>query len=62
MINARYKKLTGLHIGHVYTVAAPYGEVESPLRWMLHGEANKDEKQIVSEDELTNPKLWQPLG
>ena len=61
MIKSRYKKLTGMHAGHTYIVTAPYDEVKSPLRWMLHGEANQDEKQIVGEDELDNPKLWQPL-
>lgn len=61
MLNARYKKLTGMHAGHSYTVIAPYSEVENPLRWMLHCEADADEKQIVGEDELADRKLWQPL-
>lgn len=61
MINTRYKKLTGMHADHVYVVTAPYGEVESPLRWMLHCEAASDEKLIVPEDELTDRKRWQPL-
>ncbi len=52
MLNTRYKKLTGMHAGHSYTVIAPYSEVENPMRWMLHCETNADEKQIVAEDEL----------
>ena len=62
MISARYKKLTGMHAGHSYSVVAPFSEVEIPLRWMLHGDANASDKQVVSEDELSNPKLWQPLS
>jgi hypothetical protein len=61
MLNTRYKKLTGMHAGHSYTVTAPYSEVENPMRWMLHCDTNSDEKQIVGEDELANQKLWQPL-
>ena len=61
MLNARYKKLTGMHAGHSYTVVAPYSEVENPLRWMLHCDANADEKQIVAESELDDQRLWQPL-
>jgi hypothetical protein len=61
MINARYKKLSGTHAGHSYTVAAPYGEIESPLRWMLHCETDEAEKLIVAEDELNDRKLWLPL-
>ena len=49
MLNTRYKKLTGMHAGHSYTVTAPYSEVENPMRWMLHCETNADEKQIVAE-------------
>lgn len=62
MINTRYKKLKGMHMGHVYKVVAPYGEVESPLRWMLHCETVAEEKLVVPEDELQNPELWQPAG
>lgn len=62
MINARYKKLTGMHAGHVYKVAAPAGEVESPLRWMLHCETVADEKLIVPEDQLQDSKLWKPVA
>jgi hypothetical protein len=61
-ISARYKKLTGMHAGHSYTVTAPYSEVENPLRWMLHCDADDSEKQIVGEDELTDAKLWQSLA
>ena len=61
MINMRYKKLTGLHAGHSYVVTSPYSEIESPLRWMLHCETDADEKLIVAEDELGDPKRWQPL-
>ena len=61
MINARYKKLSGTHAGHSYTVAAPYDEIKSPLRWMLHCETDEAEKLIVAEDELNDRKLWLPL-
>ena len=61
MINTRYKKLTGMHIGHTYVVAAPASEMESPMRWMLHGETVAAEKLVVAEDELTDVKRWQPL-
>jgi hypothetical protein len=62
MIDMRYKKLTGMHQGHVYKVMAPAGEVESPLRWTLQCETVADEKLIVPEDQLQDPKLWQPMG
>ena len=61
MINTRYKKLTGMHAGHTYVVAAPASEMESPMRWMLHWETVADEKLVVAEDELTDVKRWQPL-
>jgi hypothetical protein len=61
MLNTRYKKLTGMHAGHSYTVVAPYSEIENPMQWMLHCEADADEKQIVAENELNDRKLWQPL-
>lgn len=61
MISMRYKKLTGMHAGHVYVVTAPYNEIESPRRWMLHCETVEDEKLVVSVDELGDSKLWQPL-
>lgn len=47
MINKRYKKLSGTYAGHSYTVVAPYGEIESPLRWMLHCESNEAEKLML---------------
>jgi len=62
MINARYKKLSGTHAGHSYAVVAPYGEIENPLRWMLHCETDEAEKLVVAEDELNNPKVWLPLS
>ncbi|MDP1701898.1 MAG: hypothetical protein Q8L53_13180 [Aestuariivirga sp.] len=61
MINMRYKKLTGMHTGHSYVVVEPASEIDSPMRWMLHCESVADEKLIVSEDELSDPKSWQPL-
>lgn len=62
MINMRYRKLTGMHAGHDYVVMAPASEIESPLRWSLKCETVADEKLIVSEDELSDPKRWQPLS
>lgn len=61
MIDTRYRKLSGVHKGATYTVMAPYSEIERPVRWILHMENNDDERCIVSEDELNNPKLWEPL-
>jgi hypothetical protein len=61
MLNMRYKKLTGMHAGHCYTVMAPYSEVENPIQWMLHCETDADEKQIVNENDLSNRNLWLPL-
>jgi len=61
MISSRYKKLTGMHAGHVYVVTEPSSEIDSPMRWVLHGELNQDEKLMVSEDELADAKRWQPL-
>ena len=62
MVNARYKKLTGMHAGHVYVVKAPYGEIETPLRWMLHCETVADEKLVVDEEELADKSRWQSLA
>jgi hypothetical protein len=59
-INARYRKLTGMHAGHVYAVAAPASEIDSPMRWVLHGETVADETLIVAENELTDTARWQP--
>lgn len=61
MINTRYKKLTGMHAGHTYLVTAPYNEIETPMRRMLHCETIADEKLIVGVDELADTKRWQPL-
>jgi len=61
MINTRYRKLTGMHANHVYKVVEPATEADSPLCWVLHCETVKDETLIASEDELSDPKRWQPL-
>ena len=61
MINTRYKKLTGMHAGHTFSVTAPASEMESPMQWMLHCETLAGEKLVVAEDELTDVKRWQPL-
>jgi hypothetical protein len=62
MIDARYKKLTGMHAGHIYKVKAPASEMESPMRWSMQNEAKADDRLIVSEDDLKNSGLWQPLA
>lgn len=61
MINGRYKKLSGMHAGHTYIVIAPYGEIETPMRWMLHMVGNEEEKFIATEDELADTELWRSL-
>ena len=61
MINTRYRKLTGVNANRVYKVIEPSSEADRPLRWVLHCETVKDETLIVSEDELSDPKRWQPL-
>lgn len=61
MINTRYRKLSGMHAGHAFVVVAPYGEIEMPMRWMLHMEGT-EEKLVVAENELADTKLWQSLG
>jgi hypothetical protein len=61
MISTRYKKLSGVHAGQSYVVAAPYGEIETPMRWVLHMEGSAAETLVVAEDELANTKLWQSL-
>ena len=33
MINARYKKLTGMHAGHTYVVTGPANEIDNPMTW-----------------------------
>ena len=62
MLNTRFKKLTGLHAGHVYEVTAPANEMDSPMRWSLQCETIKDQRLIVGEDELIDTSRWQPLG
>lgn len=62
MINTRYKKLTGTHAGQVYVVIGPFSEIETPLRWVLHNETVDEDKPIVAESALGDPKEWQPLG
>ena len=61
MIDTRYKKVSGLRAGAIYVVVAPYSEIERPLQWMLHMENNDDEKCIVSEDDLADSTMWEPL-
>jgi hypothetical protein len=62
MIDTRYKKLSGVHAGHSFVVVAPYGEIDTPMRWMLHMEGSAQNKLVVAEDELADTKLWQPQG
>ena len=62
MINTRFKKLTGAHAGRSFVVTAPYAEIETPMRWMLHMEGNDEEKLVVAEDELADRAIWQSLG
>ena len=62
MIATRYKKLTGLHTGHIYHVTAPASEMAGPMQWTLQSEDDNEQKLIVSEDELTDKARWQPLG
>ena len=61
VINTRYRKLSGVHAGRSYVVVAPYGEIDSPMRWMLHMEGNDEERLVVAQDELADAKLWQSL-
>lgn len=56
MISARYRKLTGMHAGHSYVVMVPASEIDSPMRWTIQCET------VADEDELSDPKRWQPLG
>jgi hypothetical protein len=62
MIDTRYKKINGMHAGHTYKVKAPTSETDSPMRWSLQNEGAADDRLIVSEDDLKNPKLWQALS
>jgi len=61
MINSRYRKLTGMHAGHIFTVMGPASEMDVPLTWTLHAESVPDERLTVGEDELADPKRWRPL-
>jgi hypothetical protein len=51
-----------MHAGHIYKVKAPASEMESPMRWSMQNEAKADDRLIVSEDDLKNSGLWQPLA
>ena len=62
MMKSRFKKLGGLHAGHVYEVTAPVNEMDSPMRWSLQCETIKDQKLVISESELMDPVRWQPVG
>jgi hypothetical protein len=62
MLNTRYKKLTGLHAGHVYVVTAPANEFETPMHWSLQSEEAKEQKLVVGEDELSDTSRWQAVG
>ena len=62
MLKTRYKKLTGLHAGHIYQVTVPASETAGPMQWSLQSEADKEQKLIVAEDELTDKARWQALG
>jgi hypothetical protein len=62
MLNTRFKKLSGLHAGHVYVVRGPANEMDSPMRWSLQCETLEDQKLIVGEGELTDKSRWLPVG
>lgn len=62
MLNTRFRKLTGMHSGHVYKVVAPASEFESPLRWSLQCEGEADDRIVVAEDKLEDRAQWEPLG
>ena len=61
MIDTRYKKLTGMHAGHIFVVTAPASEMDTPMTWVLHAESNADERMTVNENELADRKRWEPL-
>jgi hypothetical protein len=61
MVNARYKRVSGTHAGQVYIVIGPFSEIETPLRWVLHNEADASDKPIVAEDALSDAKQWVAL-
>jgi hypothetical protein len=60
MKDMRYIKLKGAHAGHIYVVAAPYDEIESPMRWILRCETIADKTIIVGEDKLADKNEWKP--
>jgi len=62
VIDTRYKKLSGAHAGHSFVVVAPYEEIETPMRWMLHMEGPTAESLVAAEHELTDTRLWQSLN
>ena len=62
MKNSRFKKLNGLHAGHVYVVMAPQSEIGGQMQWSLESETDKVQKLVVGENELTDTALWQPVG
>ncbi|MFN4141345.1 hypothetical protein [Aestuariivirga sp.] len=62
MLKTRYRKLSGLHAGHVYEVTAPANEMQSPMQWSLQCETIPDQKLTVGEDELSDRTRWEPLG
>ena len=62
MMKMRYTKLTGLHAGHTYQVTAPQSEMAGQMQWTLESETDKEQKLVVSEDELTDKTRWQALN
>ena len=62
MLNTRFKKLTGLHAGHVYEVKAPANEMDAPMRWSLQSTTDAGQKLNVGEDELSDKARWQPVS
>ena len=62
MLNTRFRKVSGLHAGHVYEVKAPANEMDTPMRWSLQCETLADQKLVVGENELADRSLWQPVG
>jgi hypothetical protein len=61
VIYTRYKKLKGMRAGHAYVTVGLNSEVEVPIRWTLCCVTDEFDFQIVSEDDLYDPKLWQPF-
>ena len=62
MVKSRYRKLKGMHAGHVYVVTAPASEMDSSMHWTLQCETVPDERLTVGEDELSDRAQWEPLG